>query len=229
MSSGEDSLFYPWFMNGMRKPDKTDAGLARALEINPTQVGRMRSGRRQIKASELAAMAIYFDEPLPVVPGLVRARKGDMVFPVTHEIGATLDFHDPKNRKALSPDQAFSHLPHYAARVHSREVDLKVPPGFSAIYVPYFDARTRLTSGDFVIAEAQGADIVSGVKLPIIRRMIIRDAKIALVCASTDMRLNSDMMQLDRKLRDKKAGVTIKIVGLVLYCINPMDGYEIPI
>lgn len=54
-----------WLRVGLKKPGKTNTGLATALGLPQSRVAEMKSGKRKIKASELNVIATYLEEPLP--------------------------------------------------------------------------------------------------------------------------------------------------------------------
>jgi phage repressor protein C with HTH and peptisase S24 domain len=60
-----------WIRRGLGKPGKSQRGLAEALEIDPAGVTRLLKGERQLKATEIAKVARYLGEsvPMPAVRG----------------------------------------------------------------------------------------------------------------------------------------------------------------
>ena len=54
-----------WIRRGLRKPGKTQAGLARALGRSPSAINNLLSGKRRLRADEIARVARYLDEPPP--------------------------------------------------------------------------------------------------------------------------------------------------------------------
>jgi phage repressor protein C with HTH and peptisase S24 domain len=54
-----------WIRDGLKKPGKTQKGLAEALGVDASQVTRLLKGDRQLKAAELPRIADYLDEPAP--------------------------------------------------------------------------------------------------------------------------------------------------------------------
>jgi phage repressor protein C with HTH and peptisase S24 domain len=54
-----------WIRDGLRKPGKTQKGLAEALGIDASQVTRLLKGERQLKVAELPRIAGYLEEPTP--------------------------------------------------------------------------------------------------------------------------------------------------------------------
>ena len=54
-----------WILRGLKKPDKTQAGIARALSLNPSQISRLLKGKRQLKAAEVPKIERYLGEEAP--------------------------------------------------------------------------------------------------------------------------------------------------------------------
>jgi len=65
-----------WIRRGLRKPGKTQAGLARALGRSPSAINNLLSGKRRLRADEIARVARYLEEPPPRING-----DGEMVHP----------------------------------------------------------------------------------------------------------------------------------------------------
>jgi transcriptional regulator with XRE-family HTH domain len=61
-----DVLLIEWIRSGLRKPGKTQQGLADALGRAPQTVTNILKGTREIAASELAKIASYLEEPVPL-------------------------------------------------------------------------------------------------------------------------------------------------------------------
>jgi hypothetical protein len=215
-----ESLFLPWLRAGLERPGKTRTGLAQALGINQTQVWKLLSGERNLKADEAVVAARYLEKAWPRIPGIVRAKGSEPGFPLTHhEIGVGVPI-DRDWTKQFIPDPQFSHLPHYAAKVTTRDVDIKIPVGAYAIYVMYWDARTKIEDGDMVLAELGNKVVVT----PLIR--VIRRSKrgFVLTCASSDHRINLDgAIALNRKLNEPTTGREFKLIGLVTYWLARLD------
>jgi transcriptional regulator with XRE-family HTH domain len=58
-----------WIRRGLRKPGKTQAGLARALGRSPSAINNLLSGKRRLRADEIATIARYLEEPPPRIDG----------------------------------------------------------------------------------------------------------------------------------------------------------------
>lgn len=56
-----------WMRNRLKDLGKSQAGLARALGVNPSQVTRMFQGHRELAATEAPVVADYFEVPLKTI------------------------------------------------------------------------------------------------------------------------------------------------------------------
>jgi transcriptional regulator with XRE-family HTH domain len=54
-----------WLNRGLKKPGKSQAGLARHLGLAAPQMNRAAKGTRRIQLAELARIAEYLEEPVP--------------------------------------------------------------------------------------------------------------------------------------------------------------------
>lgn len=70
------AMMIQWLKQGLKKPHKTQAGLAAALNVDPSAISKIISGTRQIKAHELPKIAEYIGEPIPPEIG-VATRKSE--------------------------------------------------------------------------------------------------------------------------------------------------------
>lgn len=62
-----------WFKNGLKQPGKSGAGLARHMGWDPSVPSKIASGKRLIKAPEVAKIAEYFgNQPFYEAPGNAR-------------------------------------------------------------------------------------------------------------------------------------------------------------
>lgn len=54
-----------WIETGLKKPGKSQRGLAKVLHIDPSNVSRLLSGERQLKAAEISKIEQYLGEEAP--------------------------------------------------------------------------------------------------------------------------------------------------------------------
>lgn len=57
--------YIKWIRSGLKKPGKSQAGLARKLGIDRSQITKMLDDKREIKASELSKISEYLEEAEP--------------------------------------------------------------------------------------------------------------------------------------------------------------------
>lgn len=153
-------MLIDWLKDGLKKPGKDQAGLAKALNIKPPQVSRMVAGTRRIQIEELPIIARYLEQPIPsffdgirgvtpetdtahlrvvgTVPGVVDSRKNLKRRPGKATVTAILD---PRFRE-LKP---------VVLHVNSTAMQRIAPAGSSIICLSYFDARRSLTADDVVV------------------------------------------------------------------------------
>lgn len=74
-----------WLQLGLSKPGKSNTELARLLGIPQPRVAEMKAGRRAIKTTEIAIIADYIGEPVPVE---VIPSGNEQLVPVVGYVGA---------------------------------------------------------------------------------------------------------------------------------------------
>jgi len=85
-----------WIRRGLRKPGKTQAGLARALGRSPSAINNLLSGKRRLRADEIARIARYLEEPPPRICGdgeLAHSADETMRVPVLGYVGSGGEAH----------------------------------------------------------------------------------------------------------------------------------------
>ena len=63
---GDAETIIEWIKSGLEKPGKTKRGLAAALSVDPTIIGRIVKGTRRVRADELGTISSYIEEPVPI-------------------------------------------------------------------------------------------------------------------------------------------------------------------
>ncbi len=58
-------MYREWIKQGLRKPGKSQAGLARHLNVSEPKVSRMVNGATRLRVDELSKISEYISEPLP--------------------------------------------------------------------------------------------------------------------------------------------------------------------
>lgn len=77
--------FVNWLREGLKKPGKSQSGLARHLKLDPSAVNKIVRSTRKLKSEEITSAARYLDEPAPFGFG--------PLIPVVGRVGA-----DPEGR-----------------------------------------------------------------------------------------------------------------------------------
>jgi phage repressor protein C with HTH and peptisase S24 domain len=103
MEDGMDIV--AWIRRGLGKPGKSQRGLADALGIDPAGVTRLLKGERQLKATEIAKVARYLGEAVPMPPVRGALSGGAVAREGTSGIGS-----------AAAADDAYARVAVYDAR-----------------------------------------------------------------------------------------------------------------
>jgi len=80
-------MFQEWIARGLRKPGKDQYGLADALGVDRSAISKLITGKRQLKADEIAPAARYIEEPPPTrtIPVRYTVGAGQEVFAVDED------------------------------------------------------------------------------------------------------------------------------------------------
>ena len=157
-------MFRDWLINGLKKPTKSGADLARFLNVDPSIVYKMKSGTRAISADEALKISKYLDEPLPstvdrnqTTTSLVMIRvRGVIAGGLWRETGV-----DPVAESASIPVvSANNEIERYALQVSGNSVNKLISHGSYAICIPYWHARTDKKDGDLVHVERRRGELV---------------------------------------------------------------------
>jgi len=70
--------------------------------------------------------------------------------------------HDPLPPVPYVNDMRYQGLEQFAVRVAGTSIDKKIPDGFFAICVKYFEARREPTDGDFVVVQRKRDGLYEG-------------------------------------------------------------------
>ena len=68
-----------WIVAQLKRPDKSGVGLAKALDLNPSAISRIKNRERRLHLPELRKACAYFGEPVPaeVFDGLMEPSAPD--------------------------------------------------------------------------------------------------------------------------------------------------------
>lgn len=145
-----------WILKGLENPDKTRAGLAKALRRNPAVITNMLSGKRQIKANEIEPIARYLGvdppefpkvEPRPTVATVYIV--GDVAGGVWAEPGLHFD----PIPSTVVVDGRWPQKSVYLLRVRGASINRQAKDGDLVLCLDAFAAPRDYQNGDWVIAE----------------------------------------------------------------------------
>jgi hypothetical protein len=161
MRVANEKLYRDWIVSGLKKPGKTQKGLAAALGVSESAVSRLLAGHRRIQLVELPRIGAYLQEEIPspdkhgVTTPNDNHRRGTLgsVSPngwvavttviapsVWRKSGAAVAVAE---RVPASPDIRLSRLKQYACKIEAQ-------PNRYAVCVPYADLRPRPLPNDIV-------------------------------------------------------------------------------
>lgn len=219
-----------WLDRGLSKDGKTNTAAGRALSpppnkpVGPSEVSKMRRGERRILAGQLFTLAKYIEEPvptpadwqLPTANGIKII--GEAGLPIWYE-------NDPAASTDLAlphlPSHEFQELPHLATKTVGPAMNRVIPEGGYAVYVPYFEARPELTSGDLVLIK-QGIE-GRPMHKRLIRRVIKEKSGFELRASSTSNKISGERIRLAADLRHLEgSNDVIEIIGLIVWQCGPI-------
>jgi hypothetical protein len=213
-----------WLRRGLQQPGKSNAGLAKVLGIDPSIVSKMLTGKRQIKATELPAIARYLGVPEPRSvyegdgPLRPEVHLATLTVPVTkiasggvwREAGA-LAVHDRAMIPSV-PNPKLAGLKQYAIRVEGSDTNRLFYAGDYAIFVPFEAVREKPRDGDLVEVERRRGTL----KETAIRRVRIMGQDVQLWPESTEP-------EWQRPEIFKQGKADMEIVGLYVGMFRPSD------
>lgn len=161
--------YIEWIRDGLRKPGKSQKGLAGALGVVPSVVSKILNGRREIKAAEISVISLYLESSPPEnVPARLHAPIPLRTIPVRAK--AELGVWRAKGRGVMdttlvpaSPDPRVLNHEQYAVVLEGQEYDGM--PGRYAICVPWTAFRVDPRDGDTVHVQLTQGDLVQNLIL----------------------------------------------------------------
>lgn len=219
-----DEMLAEWVARGLKKPGKGGSELGRVLGVGPSEVSKMKSGKRKLAAAQLFVIAEYLEEPIPV-PG-TESLFSTQEIPIIGEAGRPAWFDaDPLEQSSTKlpfvPHGRFRELPHFATKIVGNNMNLFLADGMFAVWVPYWKARKSLTDKDFVLVKLMHE--TRGLHKRLFRQLHIAATHHELRSASSDPRLNLERNRFaDDLVHIDGTGETIEVVGLVLWQCGPI-------
>jgi transcriptional regulator with XRE-family HTH domain len=207
-------MYIDWIRAGLERPGKTQYGLADAMGVTPSIIVRLLSGRRRLRIEELPTISKYLGLPEPSGDSAFRGLKA---LPAWRDIGDGIWFSNggkPFKQSSIQVPLVFdarhAHLKQLAVRHKGEAFPKSVPNGAYLIYVPYFEARTKIADGDLVVAQRTRAD---GISL-IIRRICVENGKMALKAEGSRKAFPT------LKLSNFDIGEKVTVEGLICWIVS---------
>jgi hypothetical protein len=199
---------------GLKRPGKTQRGLALALGLDPSGVNRLLKGERQLKASEVPIVRAYLDEtdelhtifvgPMGTLPIKHKVAAG-----VWQEVDAFAD--EPLGEAPITPRPDIAAIEQWAELVVGDSFDRKYPEGTLLHVRSAFGADPKSLDGKRVIVERtrDGGHLRERTVKEIV---VTPKGKIELWPRSHNPRWSKPLAWED----GLKDGDTVEIVGVVL-------------
>lgn len=228
LSTGEiyERKLAEWLTLGLKKQGKMRVALAKLLGgINPSEISKMCKNDRKILAKHLFTIATYIEEPIPFPDGwLPNASFGAIPIIGTAGDPMWLD-REPTPTCSLTlpapPQYQFSHLPHFATKIVGETINRLILENGYAVYVPYFEARPTLTSGDLVLIKHSIPH--HGIHKRLVLQAHKTNGHFVLSGASFTPNGSGDPVHLAADMKSvAKIGDTIDIIGLVTWQCGPI-------
>ena len=152
-----------WIEDGLRRPGKSQRGLARHLKVDDSAISRILSGRRAIKADELRKIQDYLGVPIPQVrPGVpILAEQTTHVRVIM--VMAPGFWRSPMSPKSLNPSrETVPPLPSRIPPEQQQAVEYIAIPGAPSefVYVTSYEVIGRPPrAGDQIWARRSSGDL----------------------------------------------------------------------
>jgi SOS-response transcriptional repressor LexA len=152
-----------WILDGLEKPGKTRAGLAKALGRHPAVVTNFLSGKREIKAREIAIIARYLDVDAPAT---VKSSRSDgqkittasIIGDVAAGVWAEPGVHFEPIPSTIVVDARWPEKSVYLLRVRGTSINRHAKDGDLVLCLDVHAAPRDFQHGDWVVAERRDAD-----------------------------------------------------------------------
>lgn len=144
MEGASKRLVADWVARGLKKPGKSQVGLARAMGITQPQITRLLAAERSLRVEEIAVVQRYLDEPFPfgeISPSSVLDSQIIGQMPVLGRVAAGVWMEKDKpvdteiGQIPLATDPAYPMRRQYAVQVIGDSMDLVFPDGSYAVCV----------------------------------------------------------------------------------------------
>lgn len=178
-------MYIDWIKRGLQKPGKSRIGLARHLGVTSGQITHLLKGDRRLKADLLPKISAYLGEPLPtnknVIPPAEQAEQkayenvnkalpeGHLtvtLVPVVGEVAAgvwresdAMGYTGKEPQIPIVP-LGYPHSKQFAYHIIGNSMNqMRMQGGDYVVCVPYFERRSEITDGDFVVVERRNGQL----------------------------------------------------------------------
>jgi len=150
-----------WIVDGLKKPGKTQAGIAKAMRRSPSMVTAMLKGQRELKARDIAGIARYLEVDPPSAPPVeprpqIRTAMiiGDVAGGVWTEPG--VEFEPIPTTVVI--DERWESSDVFLLRVRGTSINRQAKDGDLVLCLNKYAAPRDIRAGDWVIAERRASD-----------------------------------------------------------------------
>jgi SOS-response transcriptional repressor LexA len=150
-----------WIVEGLKKPGKTQAGIAKAMRRSPSMVTAMLKGKRELKARDIAVIARYLEVDPPSAPPIdprpqIRTAMiiGDVAGGVWTEPG--VEFEPIPTTVVI--DERWGASDVFLLRVRGSSINRQAKDGDLVLCLNKYAAPRDIRSGDWVIVERKTSD-----------------------------------------------------------------------
>jgi SOS-response transcriptional repressor LexA len=153
-----------WIIDGLEKPGKSKAGLAKALGRHPAVVSNILSGKRDIKAREIAIISRYLETTAPTnvaskeQESLHKITTAFIVGDVAAGVWAEPGVHFEPIPSTIVVDDKWPEKSVYLLRVRGTSINRHAKDGDLVLCLDAYAAPRDFQHGDWVVAERTDAD-----------------------------------------------------------------------
>lgn len=175
-----------WIRDGLKRPGKTQRGLAKAMGIDASAVNRLLAGNRQLKASEIEKAQAYLqDLPPPSAPkGIIEPLSNDRHIDTLMVLGMAEGGHDGWNlwngeiiEHIRRPDNLIGVPGAYAVYVTGNSME----PRYNAGELAHIHPGKPVTPGAYVLVQKK-PKTDGEVPLAVIKRLVRRSGSKIVLC-----------------------------------------------
>ncbi len=220
-----------WVIENLKKPGRSQTGLAKALGLDPSAINKVVNGKRQLKSHEVAGAASYFGEDAPkaeispVSGGMVAGRVAGVVEAGAFREVDEFDQSEPEEI-ALPRDELFPNARQLVFDVAGDSMNdlrpLPIFPGSRLVCIAYEDVEhlVELKSGMVVVVQRDrdGGHV---------REWSVKQLELFTDRAEFHPRSSNPKHKPIVVGREHEAdnGTTVQVIALVRRVMNEMPGF----